>query len=121
MHGACHTDLQEPIARFRSERLVRKADLLEEIEVVSALRNRYVENLETIASHARPPRPIPSRVFLGDRGRRAAGKDYARVVPLSSAMPMSKIAPLRLTAMRRRRDACGTTTPVPRSPMRLHR
>ncbi|WP_321940108.1 ATP-binding protein [Burkholderia cepacia] len=72
-------DLQESVARDRSEFLLRKADLLAEMEVVRALQNRYVENLELMARHL-PTAPSDAlKRFADDRGRLAVLGHTGRV------------------------------------------
>ncbi|CAB3750158.1 hybrid sensor histidine kinase/response regulator [Burkholderia puraquae] len=44
-------DVEESVAQYRSEFLVRKADMLAEMEVIKALQNRYTENLELMVKH----------------------------------------------------------------------
>ncbi|WGY70442.1 response regulator [Burkholderia cepacia] len=62
-------DLQESVAHDRSEFLVRKADLLAEMEVVKALQNRYLENFESIAGHGPSAPPDALSRFADERGR----------------------------------------------------
>ena len=60
-------DVQESVAQHRSEFLVRKADMLAEMEVIKALQNRYTENLELMAKHqpAMPPDALKRFEILG--------------------------------------------------------
>ncbi|RQV01283.1 sensor histidine kinase [Burkholderia cenocepacia] len=62
-------DLQESLAHDRSEFLIRKADLLAEMEVVRALQNRYVENFELMARRKPVAPPDALKRFADDRGR----------------------------------------------------
>ncbi|MBR8144264.1 response regulator [Burkholderia sp. AU19243] len=82
-------DLQETVVQFRSEFLVRKADLLAEMEVVRALQNRYVENLEMIASHGPAAPPEAFSRFVDDRGRLTGVGHAGRVVFAAFAVPSS--------------------------------
>ncbi|WP_269501802.1 hybrid sensor histidine kinase/response regulator [Burkholderia sp. IMCC1007] len=61
---AVRLDLAESLVRYRAEFLVRKADVLAEMEVIRALQNRYVENFELMARHG----PVAA---LGALGRHA--------------------------------------------------
>lgn len=92
-------DLQESVVQFRSEFLVRKADLLAEMEVVRALQNRYVENLEMIASDGAAASPDTLARFVDDRGRltavgRAGRVAFAAFAVPSSSQPATPYAPL---------------------------
>ncbi|RQR48314.1 response regulator [Burkholderia sp. Bp9140] len=92
-------DLQESLAQYRSEFLVRKADLLAEMEVVRALQNRYVENLELIARHGPAVSPDTLGRFVDDRGRLVAVGQAGRVAfaafaVASSSQPAKAYAPL---------------------------
>ncbi|EDT38442.1 hypothetical protein [Burkholderia ambifaria] len=62
-------DLQESLTQYRSGFLIRKANLLTEMEVVRALQNRYVENIELIAKHGTAVSPDTLGRFADDRGR----------------------------------------------------
>ena len=84
-------DLQESVARDRSEFLLRKADLLAEMEVVRALQNRYVENLELMARHL-PTAPSDAlKRFADDRGRLAVLGHTGRVAVAAFAL-MQRVA-----------------------------
>ncbi|QTO45657.1 hybrid sensor histidine kinase/response regulator [Burkholderia latens] len=92
-------DFQETVVQFRSEFLVRKADLLADMEVVRALQNRYVENLEMIASHGPAASPDARSRFIDDRGRlvrfgRAGRVVFAAFAVPSSLQPTPRYAPL---------------------------
>ncbi|MCA7921135.1 response regulator [Burkholderia cenocepacia] len=91
-------DLQESVVQFRSDFLVRKADLLAEMEVVRALQNRYVENLELIARQGPPASPGTLGRFVDDRGRLVAVGQAGRVAFAAfavapSSQPASAYAP----------------------------
>ncbi|KAB0640466.1 ATP-binding protein [Burkholderia latens] len=92
-------DFHESVVQFRSEFLVRKADLLAEMEVVRALQNRYVENLEMIASHGPAASPDALARYVDDRGRLVAVGQAGRVAfaafaDPSSSQPATPYAPL---------------------------
>lgn len=92
-------DLQESVVQFRSDFLVRKADLLAEMEVVRALQNRYVENLELIARQGPTASPATLGRFVDDRGRLVAAGQAGRVAFAAfavapSSQPVSAYAPL---------------------------
>lgn len=84
-------DLQESVAHERSEFLVRKADLLAEMEVVKALQNRYVENFELMARHGPTTSPDALGPFADGRGRLAVLGHAGRVaVAAFAADPSSR-------------------------------
>ncbi|WP_175874376.1 hybrid sensor histidine kinase/response regulator [Burkholderia sp. BCC0397] len=92
-------DVQESVVQYRSEFLVRKADLLAEMEVVRALQNRYVENLEMIATRGPDASPDTLRRLVDDRGRLVAVGQAGRVAfaafaVASSSLPARAYAPL---------------------------
>ena len=92
-------DLQESVVQFRSDFLVRKADLLAEMEVVRALQNRYVEDLEMIARHGPAASPDTIGRFVDARGRLVAVGQAGRVAfaafaVASSSQSASAYAPL---------------------------
>ncbi|WP_175855126.1 hybrid sensor histidine kinase/response regulator [Burkholderia anthina] len=92
-------DLQESVVQYRSEFLVRKADLLAEMEVVRALHHRYVENLEMIAGHGPAVSPDTLARYVDDRGRLVAVGQAGRVAfaafaVASSSQPEKAYAPL---------------------------
>ncbi|AXK61437.1 hybrid sensor histidine kinase/response regulator [Burkholderia sp. IDO3] len=62
-------DVQESVAQHRSEFLVRKADMLAEMEVIKALQNRYTENLELMAKHQPAMPPDALKRFDDGHGR----------------------------------------------------
>lgn len=84
-------DLQESVAHERSEFLVRKADLLAEMEVVKALQNRYVENFELMARHGPTISPDALGPLADGRGRLAVLGHAGRVaVAAFAADPSSR-------------------------------
>ncbi|ABI90702.1 his Kinase A domain protein [Burkholderia ambifaria AMMD] len=94
-------DLQESLAQYRSGFLIRKAELLAEMEVVRALQNRYVENLELIAKHGASVSPDTLGRFVDDHGRMVAVGHAGRVAfaafaLASSSQPEKAYAPLLL-------------------------
>lgn len=91
-------DLQESVAHERSEFLVRKADLLAEMEVVKALQNRYVENFELMARRGPTTPPDALEPFVDGRGRLAVLGHAGRVAVAafaagSSSRPRGAYAP----------------------------
>ncbi|MCA8300652.1 response regulator [Burkholderia seminalis] len=84
-------DLQESVAHERSEFLVRKADLLAEMEVVKALQNRYTDILELMARHGPTTPPDALEPFADGRGRLAVLGHAGRVaVAAFAADPSSR-------------------------------
>ncbi|KVE05889.1 ATP-binding protein [Burkholderia anthina] len=82
-------DLQESLTHYRSEFLVRKADLLTEMEVVRALQNRYVENIELIAKNRTAVAPDTLGRFADDRGRLVVVGEAGRVAFAAFAVASS--------------------------------
>ncbi|MXN74106.1 response regulator [Burkholderia sp. 4701] len=91
-------DVQESLAQHRAEFLERKAELFGELEVMTALQNRYVESLELrwkLDAAALPDAPTEladvhgKRVFVGQSGRVpiAAFVDIAPAYPAGAAAP----------------------------------
>ncbi|MGY4207494.1 two-component system capsular synthesis sensor histidine kinase RcsC [Burkholderia sp. PvR073] len=94
-------DFQESLAQYRSGFLVRKAELLAEMEVVRALQNRYVENLELLAKHGASVSPDTFGRFVDTHGRMVAVGHVGRVAfaafaVASSSQPANAYAPLLL-------------------------
>ncbi|WP_175761421.1 hybrid sensor histidine kinase/response regulator [Burkholderia anthina] len=62
-------DIHESVAQYRSEFLVRKADMLAEMEVIKALQNRYTETLELMANQQPAVPPDALKRFDDGHGR----------------------------------------------------
>ncbi len=115
-------DLQESVARDRSEFLLRKADLLAEMEVVRALQNRYVENLELMARQL-PTAPSDAlKRFADDRGRLAVLGHTGRVAVAAFAADPSprpggptRRFSRRFSSRSRRRVSCRRGSPAARA------
>ncbi|HDR9484478.1 TPA: response regulator [Burkholderia aenigmatica] len=97
-------DLQESVARFRSEFLVREADLLAEMEVVKALQNRYIENIELTAKRGPTASPDALERLADGRGRLTVLGHMGRVAVAAfavdpSSRPSSAYAPFLAAAL----------------------
>ncbi|VWB25051.1 hybrid sensor histidine kinase/response regulator [Burkholderia metallica] len=86
-------DVQESLERFRVEFTRRRAELVAEVEIMRALRNRYVEDMELQwASVVENPRSLPGvlagrhgkQTFIGRKGRIAIAA-FADIPPVASA------------------------------------
>ncbi|AOJ34064.1 ATP-binding protein [Burkholderia metallica] len=86
-------DVQESLERFRVEFTRRRAELVAEVEIMRALRNRYVEDMELQwASVVENPRSLPGvlagrhgkQTFIGRKGRIAIAA-FADIPPVTSA------------------------------------
>ncbi|WP_175803757.1 hybrid sensor histidine kinase/response regulator [Burkholderia ambifaria] len=86
-------DVQESLERFRVEFTRRRAELVAEVEIMRALRNRYVEDMELQwASVVENPRSLPGvlagrhgkQTFIGRKGRIAIAA-FADIPPAASA------------------------------------
>ncbi|KVA06389.1 ATP-binding protein [Burkholderia ubonensis] len=86
-------DVQESLERFRVEFTGRRAELVAEVEIMRALRNRYVEDMELQwASVAENPPGLPGLLagkhgeqrFVGRKGRIAIAA-FADIPPAASA------------------------------------
>ncbi|MGR3906656.1 ATP-binding protein [Burkholderia sp. SR8] len=83
-------DVQESIAQYRSDFLVRKADLLAELEVIKALQNRYGETLELMAAQRQSQRAAALERFEVGHGRLAVlGRIAGRVAVAAFAVDPS--------------------------------
>ncbi|WP_321783910.1 ATP-binding protein [Burkholderia pyrrocinia] len=91
-------DVQESLERFRVEFTVRRAELVAELEIMRALRNRYVEDLElqwasVVENPPGPPGLLAGkpgkRTFVGRNGRIAiaAFADIPLVASANSHLP----------------------------------
>ncbi|WP_175771522.1 ATP-binding protein [Burkholderia ambifaria] len=86
-------DVQESLERFRVEFTRRRAELVAEVEIMRALRNRYVEDMELQwASVVENPRSLPGvlagkhgrQTFIGRNGRIAIAA-FVDIPPVASA------------------------------------
>ncbi|ACB65760.1 multi-sensor hybrid histidine kinase [Burkholderia ambifaria MC40-6] len=86
-------DVQESLERFRIEFTRRRAELVAEVAIMRALRNRYVEDMELQwASVVENPRSLPGvlagrhgkQTFIGRKGRIAIAA-FADIPPVVSA------------------------------------
>ncbi|MFP3507508.1 hypothetical protein [Burkholderia sp. SIMBA_062] len=82
-------DLQESLAQYRSRFLIRKAELLTEMEVVRALQNRYVENIELVAKQGTAVSPDTLGRYADDRGRLVVVGQAGRVAFAAFAVASS--------------------------------
>ncbi|WP_321859809.1 hybrid sensor histidine kinase/response regulator [Burkholderia cenocepacia] len=82
-------DLQESLAQYRAEFLVRKADLLAEMEAVRALQNRYVEILELMVTREPVASPDALRRFADAHGRLAVVGRSGRLAAAAFAVDPS--------------------------------
>ncbi|VWC80783.1 two-component system sensor histidine kinase/response regulator [Burkholderia lata] len=108
-------DIQESVAQYRSEFLVRKADLLAEMEVIKALQNRYGESLELMAKHRPAASPGVLKRFDDGHGRLAVLGRLGRIAVAAfavdpSALPTGAYSPF-LAGFLERVDVTGGMPP----------